>query len=189
MPPSILMTVPPDETPISLGDVKDRLNIIDDNSEDTKLLGLILSATDYAQGYQWAQYVTATFAQRYDYGFPSWLRPARAPLIAVTSIQYVDQNGTLQTLATDQYLVDAFVQPGRILPAYGVTWPATRGFYNDVILTFTAGYGSPEDVPHEIKEALLMKVDSLHSSCNDDLEGMNRSIKAMLDLRSFREFF
>jgi uncharacterized phiE125 gp8 family phage protein len=62
--------------------------------------------------------------------------------IAVTSVKYVDDNGTLQTLAADQYLVDASGDVARITPAYGLSWPSTRVQPGAVQVNYTAGYGS-----------------------------------------------
>ena len=69
--------------------------------------------------------------------------------------------------------------PARVQPAYGLIWPVTRGYsrtwptieanhlgelpeitgyYNAVWVTFTAGYGLPEQVPPCLKHAILLAV-------------------------------
>jgi uncharacterized phiE125 gp8 family phage protein len=71
----------------------------------------------------------------------------RPPLQSVTSIQYRDTNGALQTLAADQYDVYEGYEPGCIVPAYGVSWPSLRLTPDSVQVNYTAGYapGSPSD--------------------------------------------
>jgi hypothetical protein len=46
------------------------------------------------------------------------------PLIAVTSLQYIDTNGVKQTLDPSKYIVDLDSEPARIFPAAGSYWPS-----------------------------------------------------------------
>lgn len=184
---SVVCTVPAAVQPVSIDEVKTRLKI-DHNDEDSLLETYIKAATEYCQQYQWAQYITATFVERWD-RFPCVITPQMCPLATVTSLQYVDTAGTTQTLTvTTDYTVDAYKQPGRIAPAYSTSWPTTRGYLNDVVLTYTAGYGDPEDVPDEIKLAIILKVDQQRSSCESP-EALDKPIHMLLDMRSFRVFY
>lgn len=72
----------------------------------------------------------------------------QAPLIAVDSVAYVDEDGADQTLAADQYVVHAWHEPGFIVPAWQVTWPNLRAVPNAVQVNYRAGFapvGSPAD--------------------------------------------
>ena len=80
------------------------------------------------------------------------------PLQSVTSITYVDTDGVSQTLAADQYQVDAASIPARIVPAYGVLWPYTRTQLNAVTVRFVAGYTT---VPGCIKNWMLVRIKTL----------------------------
>ena len=80
------------------------------------------------------------------------------PLNSVTSITYVDTDGTTQTLAANQYQVDAVSIPARIVPAYAVVWPVTREQLNAVTIRFAAGYTT---VPACIKNWMLMRIKTL----------------------------
>lgn len=86
------------------------------------------------------------------------------PLQSVTSITYVDGAGATQTLAADQYTVDAASIPARIAPAYGVTWPSTREQHNAVRVRFVAGYGDAADVPQCIKLWMLQRIKHAHDN-------------------------
>ncbi len=86
----------------------------------------------------------------------------RPPLITLTpdatyttlGISYVDGNGATQTLSSALYQVDARSEPGRIVPAYGQSWPSTREQLNAVTITYRAGYTDADAVPKRIKQAI-----------------------------------
>lgn len=82
----------------------------------------------------------------------------RAPLQAVSSVSYLDTAGVVQTLPAGKYKVDAVGEPGRIAPAYGESWPATRADLNAVTIQFDAGYGAAAAVPDPIKTWMLAHI-------------------------------
>jgi len=69
------------------------------------------------------------------------------PLISVSSFQYRDADGVLQTLATSQYVVHTWREPAWIVPEWEVTWPTIRILPDALQITYVAGYspGSPPD--------------------------------------------
>ena len=96
-------------------------------------------------------------------GYEVWL--PRSPLQSVSSIQYYDQAGTLQTLDPSAYLVDSFSEPARITPAPATTWPATQNRANAVLITFVAGYGSTgAAVPTGILHWILLMAATLYEN-------------------------
>jgi len=70
-----------------------------------------------------------------------------SPLQSVDSVQYLDQNGVLQTMDPDtDYQVDNVSEPGRIAPAANTTWPLTQisvraPVLNAVKIQYTLGFG------------------------------------------------
>ena len=83
----------------------------------------------------------------------------RSPVISVTSIGYVDTDGSSQTLATSHYRTDLVSEPARITPAYGDVWPFTRYQTNAVNVVFIAGYATVAEVPEIAKELIRTVVD------------------------------
>ena len=71
-----------------------------------------------------------------------------APLLYVDSFKYIDEDGVLQTLATDQYAVHEEYEPGFIIPAWEVSWPTIRAVPNALQITYVAGYAA-EDSPDD----------------------------------------
>jgi uncharacterized phiE125 gp8 family phage protein len=77
----------------------------------------------------------------------------------VQSIVYSDTNGASQTVASSDYVVSTFDEPGRIALANGKSWPSTLEQINAVRVDYTAGYGATADtVPEAIKQAMRMLV-------------------------------
>lgn len=101
-------------------------------------------------------------------GFPLVIDLPYPPIIgAVTSIIYVDENGSPQTLATTEYQVHAMQEFARIILAYGKSWPSVRTQYSTVKVAYTAGYAAA-DMPPEVKLAVKWKVKLLRE---DQLTG------------------
>ena len=144
------------EEPLTVQEAKDFLRVegtADDNVLDT----LITAARLHAENILSRSLVTKTYEARADYMHDGFILP-RPNLISVTSIKYNDTDGVQQTLAADQYVADIYSAPARIVPAYGVYWPRARLEPNSVIIEYIAGYGSAEDVPQNIKQAMLLHI-------------------------------
>ncbi len=161
MPLTFLKTVEPAIEPVTLAEARAHLRV-DDTSENDYITALITVAREHAESLTDRQFITATYALRLD-DFPRWscaiIRPPRPRLIAVSSLTYVDTAGATQTLDAAAYQVDTVSEPGRILPAYGLTWPSARIQANAVTITYTSGYGATAAVvPKAIRQAILMLV-------------------------------
>lgn len=151
---------PPAVEPISVEEAKSHARI-DIDADDTLLGDYIAAAREWAERYTRRQFCTATWEWTLD-RFPcsslQALLAPRPPLASVSEIRYVDQDGATQVWDAGEYQVDARSEPGRILPAYGHTWPATRAQLAAVTITFVAGYGDADDVPQALRTAVRMLV-------------------------------
>jgi uncharacterized phiE125 gp8 family phage protein len=150
-----LVTAPTSE-PVTLTELKALLRV-DTSDEDTLLATLLTAARQYAEEFQNRACVPQTWDLSLDC-FPALIRLPRAPLASVTSITYLDGDGASQTLAANQYRVDTATEPGRVTPAYGVSWPATQTITNAVVVRFVAGWASAALVPAPIKHAIALLV-------------------------------
>lgn len=151
-----LATAPAAE-PLTATEVKAhcRVEITDD---DTLIESQITAARQLVEKFLRRRLVTQTWDLFLD-RFPSEIRVPYPPLASVTSISYVDTAGSTQTLSSTLYTVDTYREPGRIRPAYGQTWPATRCHVNDVTVRYVAGFGAASAVPKAIKQAMLLMLE------------------------------
>jgi hypothetical protein len=83
------------------------------------------------------------------------------PLRSVTSVTYLDENGSNQVL--NSFRLQTAHLPGSIEPAYGTLWPLTRDDPNGVTIVYEAGFDADdaEDVvagpcPRTLKRAILL---------------------------------
>ena len=148
----------PASMPITLDEVKAQLRVTH-TAEDTALNAMIAAAVDYVDGegllgramvtQTWAQYVSQS---------PGWVRLQMGPFIALTSVQYYDDAGTLQTATVGDFetrLQDDFVMCG---PKDNREWPTADVRQDAIKITYTAGFGAAADVPASLKHALLLLV-------------------------------
>lgn len=139
--------------PVSLAQAREWLRLESDDTDNTAVVQLLIKAMR-----EDAENLThRAFIQRqYRLNLSHWpsdpdhghrVNLQFPPLVSVDSVKYIDTNGTLQTLAADQYTVHDEAEPAFIIPAYQVTWPTVRYVPNAVQVTFIAGYaaGSPSD--------------------------------------------
>ena len=146
---------------------------------DPELNALIRTARVAAEGYTRRALVTQTWDLKLDY-FPRWtINVPKPTLQSVTSITYVDTDGTTQTLAADQYLVDTSSTPARITPAFGLVWPITRWQNNAVTVRFVAGYGLAAAVPDGIKTWMLIRIKHLFDNPDAVVIGARSQVAAM----------
>lgn len=191
------MTVAPTVGPAISPELLRRQCRVDGASLDDELLMFLDAAVAYAENYQWSQLLTSTWKLRLDRfpcGDSSAILLHPNPVATVTSVQYVDTGGTTQTLTVDtDYTVDLKHRPARIVPAYTTSWPVSRGHINDVIVTFTAGYGAEKDIPPQTKQALLLMVGywfrNRESAGSGSMTEIPFATKALLSLNSFRTFY
>lgn len=138
------------------------------NTTNDPLLGMFISAARAHAETELHRYLVTQTLDAYFDEFPRYCNPRfqdrtirLPPLQTVSAITYVDPDGTTQTLAADQYVVDANSQPARIGAAYGVSWPSTREQQNAVKVRFVAGYGAAASVPACIKNWMLLRIAAL----------------------------
>jgi uncharacterized phiE125 gp8 family phage protein len=142
-----VVVTPPAAEPISLAEFKLAARVTN-AAEDTLITSVIIPAarrryeTDTRR-----QVVTAT----YDWflcdfpprrsGEESRIEIPLPPLASITSVKYVDVEGTLQVLDSAKYKVTQGKEPGQIYPAPEEEWPETQTTLTDerVQIRFVAG--------------------------------------------------
>ncbi len=173
----------PGSEPLSLAEAQQHLRIIRQDGDETAwLTATITACRRWYEDQTDRALVQQTFLMAFDafpgrtideYRPPGWrygiIRVPRAPLVSVTTLQYIDTNGVLQTLDPSQYQVDAISEPGRVAPARFLVWPVTDPLsFNAVQLTFVCGYTTP---PEDCKIAVKLLVAHCYQNREATVEG------------------
>lgn len=142
---SIVQLVPPTDEPVSVAEMASHLRI-DSEAEGLLLESYIKTARQYVEMFTRRQLVQSTWKMSLD-TFPTTatydegICLPNPPLISVSGITYVADDGTSTTLASSVYTVDRESEPAVIRLAYDQSWPTVRGQRNAIAVTYLAGYG------------------------------------------------
>ncbi len=168
--------------PVTVQEMREYLSL-GGTEDDTLLTGLISAARAALELYTGRTFITTSY-QLYLDGFYSVIKLARPPVQSVTSITYIDDDGTTQTLASTEYAVDASSLYGRVSPAYGKEWPVTQSVINSVCIEFKAGYGdAAASVPEPLKAAIKMLAADIYEHRESNIEltlSENKSLRFLL---------
>lgn len=162
---NLVLTTAPTITPVSVTEAKAHARI--DTADDDTLIGVMVeAATARAEAETGLSLISQTWALHLDeWPCDGVIEVPRAPLVSVTSIVYRATDGTQTTWTAAEYQVVTASKPGRIVPAYGYTWPTLRGTLDDVVVTFVSGYGATAaTVPADIRAAILLYFAELYDN-------------------------
>lgn len=151
---SPVQTVPPDDTPVTLAEVKQQC-YIDDTDRDTVLTLYIGAAVSHLEHILDRALVTQTWRQ--DLSAFACTRLAIAPVASITSITYYDSDNAEQTLSTDVYTLRKDALGWYVDLKTGQSWPSSYTRDDAVSITYVSGQ-EVEDVPSDIKLAILVLV-------------------------------
>ena len=91
------------------------------------------------------------------------------PVIDVTSVTYTAADGTSTVLSSSAYTVDVRSEPARLVPAYGLSWPATQPSIAAVRVVYRAGYSTSATaataqaaVPAALRQWMLLAVGDMY---------------------------
>ena len=155
---SLKLITPPATLPVTLDDAK-LAHRFDASDLDDDITAMIQDATRLVEHETGVALMSQTWELTLD-AFPCRITLTRPPVASVTSIKYIDIDGTLQTLAPEAYTLDAAnaYGPAHITPAYNTSWPATRDQINAVTVTYVAGYADAASVPSQLKRQVKINV-------------------------------
>ena len=106
------------------------------------------------------------------------------PVISVTSITYLDENGNSQTLPQNLYEVDTY--RGIIGEAVDQDFPDTYLSLNDVTITYVSGFGtSPASCPTDIRIAILKMIANIYENRTDSVYKMPTASDVMLNRHKY----
>lgn len=170
---AVKVITPPTAEPITLEQVKLNLRIVlsDDDDDLERMIraarGMLEGITNRAIMLQTWEMATDFFPwpvvwdPRNPYGE---VRLIGAPFVEVVSVKYVDGTGAQQTLDPSSYLVNDYVEPAALTPAYNSTWPVTQLRQAAVVIRYKVGYADAASVPEPLKQWLHMAVGTMYAN-------------------------
>ena len=161
------VTTQPTVEPLSLADFKAALRVTT-HDFDPELKRILVAARRKVENDTARKLCTQTVVLRMDC-FPTGrdIDIRLAPVSAVSSVTYVDEDETEQTLSSSLYRVDLTSTPPRIVLKENEDWPDTEPDYpNAVNITMTAGYGAASDVPEEARLAVQLAGRMVWEDCD-----------------------
>jgi len=174
---TIIQITGPAAEPLTAADVKEHLHI-DSAVTDEGFDEWIKAAREEAEQLTGRSLITQTWEQVL-HGFPPGsIALGWPPVIAITSIKYIDEAGAEQTLDASHYTLDEVTVPGHVGPSVAYpTWPSTQaGRVNAVRVRFTAGYGATAAaVPYAIKQWMLQRIGTMEAVRAEIVTGVSLS--------------
>jgi len=173
-------------------EVKNYLKV-DDATDDALIAAMLKAARQAVEARQNISTLTKTIVQKLE-RFPSSYKVATDyenvikllvyPVVSVSSITYLDENGVLQTLAQNLYEVDTY--RGIIGEAVDQDFPDTYLSLNDVTITYTAGFGTAAtDCPSDIRIAVLKLIANMYDNRGDSVYKMPTASDVMLNRHKY----
>lgn len=165
---AIVVKVESSEEPITVAEAKEHL-VVTHSRDDGYIASLIRVARQNIEKVTQRSLVTKTL-QLYLDDFPlgQVVRLPMPKVATVTNVKYYDTAGTLQTLSSSSYFVDATSTPGRICLKQGYCWPSVEtGRPAAVVIEYVAGFGAPVDVPEDLKQAIRLLIGHYYANRED----------------------
>ena len=177
---------PPAAEPVTLADALTHLHeVADGGANDAYITSLISVARQACEDRTERTLISTPWLLQLD-AFPTCgaIALRSAPVLAVQSVQYLDEGGVWQTLGPAAYVLDAASVPARLVPAPGAEWPRTQvDAINAVRVSYTAGYGTTAAaVPLPLRQWILCYLHELYqnrgwSAPEDFCEGLIYSFR------------
>lgn len=185
LPYSLRLLTAPTSEPVLLQEAKDWMRV-SDSAQDAVVTSLIVAARWEVEKYTRRSLIATQWKMQQD-AFPpinlaninlerfsmyatenngGEIAFPRSPLISVDSVQYLDGNGSTQTMVNGtDYMVDLNPDHARIYLPFARIWPVVYPQQNAVSLTFTAGYGATAAaVPEGLKTVIKLYVAHLYEN-------------------------
>ena len=167
----LFRVTPPTSPIVSLAEVYSHLRLDPAGSppshpDDALLTAYIGAATDYMDGWHGVLgqcVVTQTW--RAEAAFPDYYGRFEIPMPVadVTSVEVL-RDGAYETVPGALYTFRDMSSYGIVRPRTGMSWPSFDHDESSFRITFTAGFGGPDDVPDNLKAAALMHIGALYEN-------------------------
>lgn len=150
------VTAPSTDLPISVDEAK-FMGRIDGDYEDDLIGSLIQSVSDAVERYIGRALLIQTLTASLDFWPENPIKLPRPPLVSITSVNIVQEDLTSTEYSSDNYYARIITTPGELVLKDGVTPPEnTDRYHGGFEIVFVAGYGTTDDIPSAIKDAIKL---------------------------------
>jgi len=161
------VVTPPSDTSLAtwLEDAKAEIDIVDDESSNSRLMRLIRAAVKQVETDARLVVMSQTLLYQAD-EFPcDQVELRRPPISSLLHVKHYT-GGVLTTLSPALYQSDLSSNPARIRPVHGASWPCTDCRMNAVQVQFICGHATAAAVPEYLKHVILSVVRGLWHDCD-----------------------
>lgn len=161
---------------VQLADMLAHLNLTA-GLDDTLVQDKINAAEAWIEQFTSRALLTQTRTIYFD-RFHRSLKLPVTPVQSITSITYLDQTQTQQTLASNSYTatpLNSDDDPTYLYAASGTSWPNTAPVKSAVTVTLQAGYPAAANVPLPLYEAIKLLVAHWYENREASLVGVTSS--------------
>jgi len=156
--------------PITLAEAKNFLRV--DHSDDDDLINaLITAARSMCEEYTRRILVTTTIDEYFDQfpknhwdGHSNILYLSRGPVASISSVKYVDEIGSEQSISSSLYVTDTISEPARIQSTDG--WTTGAGVINQLIVRYVVGT-DVSAIPKPLIQGMMLVSSDLYDQRND----------------------
>jgi len=157
----------PATMPVTSSEAKTR-SYIDFSTYDADIELMIAAATGIVEKRLHRKLVTQTWKLFLDDWPEGDIALPFGRLQSVTHVKYTDTASVQYTWSADDYVVDIDDDPGRIVLAYGKSYPSDSLHpKNPIEIQFICGYGAYTVVPEPIRAAIMLEVANMYENRNE----------------------
>jgi len=157
-------TTGPSSEPITLAQAKAQLRVESDfTDDDTWITSAITVVREQVEALTNRALMPQTLELAVS-EFSDEIQLPKPPYSSLSSIQYYDEDNSLQTLSTDYYMVNDFVEPAVIAKKFNQTYPSVYDRQDAIRIHFSCGYADADSVPWSVKQAMLMLITDLYDN-------------------------
>lgn len=158
----LIVITPPSGLAVTLSDAKLHCRV-DVSDDDALITAMISAAQAQAEHRAGLSLLAQTLELQLD-DWPCRIDLPRPPLVAISSVKYLDAAGVEQTISSGNYWVDRGPLVPVLRPQYGYDWPAVRGDAACIKVRYTTGYGTASDVPASIGAWIKLAVGEMYAN-------------------------
>ena len=147
------VTVEPASEPVTSDEVKAQTRI-DGTASDSWITLAITAARKLIEKHTSTKLITQTVKMRCSDWCDLYHLPI-APIASVTSVEYIDANGTTQALSTDVYEAVLVGLDPQIRLKINQSWPSIRYCSDAITVTAVAGASAASE---DVKQAILVTI-------------------------------